>query len=148
MAIVGSGVVWWLGLPVVVLLRYNGQGRKVQNLKRKCNTRTQKRTQYRDQKLAYCAQREQVVFLLSVVLRLLLCLVTPLALMLSIHWFPTVDCTVRLVVGAARFPGKGLLGCCGPYVGPWRLRFCVLLSCRWAVRVLLRVLGRTFVMVK
>ena len=42
-----------------LLLRYNRQGRTVQNLKSKCNTRTQKRTQYRDQKLAYCAQREQ-----------------------------------------------------------------------------------------
>ena len=45
----------WLGL----LHRYNRQGRKVQNLKSKCDTRKQKRTQYRDQKLAYCAQHEQ-----------------------------------------------------------------------------------------
>ena len=39
-----------------LLLRYNRQGCKAQNLKSKCNTRTQKRTQYRDEKLAYCAQ--------------------------------------------------------------------------------------------
>ena len=42
---------------------------------------------------------------------------------------------VRLVVVTARFPGMGLLRCCGPYVGPFWLRFCVLLSGCWAVRV-------------
>ena len=41
--------------PLLFLLRYNRQGRKVQNLKSKYDMRTQ----YRDQKLAYCAQREQ-----------------------------------------------------------------------------------------
>ena len=42
---------------------------------------------------------------------------------------------VRLVVVTARFPGMGLLRCCGPYVGPSWLRFCVLLSGYWTVRV-------------
>ena len=91
-AMVGSGVVWWLGWVLVV-------------------------------------------FLLSAVLFSLLCLVAPLPSMLSIHWCPTVEYTVRLVVGTARFPGMGLLRCCGPYVGSCRLRFCVLLSGCGVVRV-------------
>ena len=76
-----------------------------------------------------------VVFLLSAVLFSLLCLVAPLPSILSIHWCPTVEYMVRLVVVTARFPGMGLLRCCGPYVGPSWLRFCVLLSGYWTVRV-------------
>ena len=76
-----------------------------------------------------------VVFLLSAVLFSLLYLVAPLPSMLSMHWCPTVEYMVRLVVGTARFPGIGLLRCCGPYVGPCWLRFCVLLSGCWSVRV-------------
>ena len=45
----------------------------------------------------------------------------PLTLLLSIHMCPTVDCIVSLVVHSATFPGMGLLGCCGPDVGPWCL---------------------------
>ena len=92
MATVGSGVVWWLGWVLVVVL-------------------------------------------LSAVLFSLLCLVAPLPSMLTIHWCPTVEYRVRLVVGTARFSGISLLRCCGPYVGPCWLRFCVLLSGSWAVRV-------------
>ena len=55
--------------------------------------------------------------------------------MLSIHRCPTVEYMVRLVEGSARFPRMGLLGCCGPYVVPWCLRFSMLLSGRWAVRI-------------
>ena len=44
---------------VGLLLHYNRQGRKVKNLRSKCNTRAQKGTQYRDQQRAYCTQREQ-----------------------------------------------------------------------------------------
>ena len=54
-AMVGSGVVWWLGWVLVV-------------------------------------------FLLSAVLFSLLCLVAPLPSIRSIHWCPTVEYMVRLVV--------------------------------------------------
>ena len=58
-----------------------------------------------------------VACLLSPILCFRLCLVVLLALMLSIHWYPTVEYMMRLVVGSARFPEMGLLACCGPYVG-------------------------------
>ena len=78
----------------------------------------------------------RVVFLLSSILRSQSFLVVLLMLMLSIHKCPTVEYTVRLVVGVPRFPATSLLlGCCGPCVGPWCLRFCALLSGRCAVRV-------------
>ena len=47
----------------------------------------------------------------------------------------TVEYIVRPVVGTARFSGISLLRCCGPCVGPYWLRFRVLLSDCWAVRV-------------
>ena len=43
--------------------------------------------------------------------------VAPLFPTLSVFWCPIVECMVRVVGAAVRYPVMGLLRCCRPYVG-------------------------------